>query len=191
MDMEEYLRRSFEEYKNNVNRLIDEDSHKIFGNYSQRHAGFITQRFVSLAQNDVKLLAGSLIEDIYNRSVQQAFADAVERLMPLNRKGAIRILTLDNLEPPDWICELLRKSNETIQFKTYKARVNGYHFLIVDGKRYRLEEPHEPLSGQKPQYNVKAEVCCNGPQKSEILSHFFDKLWSVVRNSTKVDEAGK
>ena len=55
------------------------------------------------------------------------------------------------------------------------AEVN--HFMVVDGFRYRLEEPHPVPEGDMIPQCVKAEVCCNGFQKSANLLATFNAAW--------------
>lgn len=52
------------------------------------------------------------------------------------------------------------------------ARVQ--HYMVVDGKRYRLESEHDnPVPD-----TVHAEVCCNGKAKSALLSGMFNSVWN-------------
>ena len=179
--MTETLQNYFEEYKEKVNQFIAEDSSKIFGNYSKRHTRFITERFVSIAEKNVILLAGSLTPVIYDAPVQTAFRQCAEHLHH-NGYGGMRILTFDNQPAPEWLTTLADQFPDEVKFRTCLCKVKAYHFLIVDDKRYRLEEPHETLGGKTDEeiVNIKAEVCCNGPVKSAKLTIYFDRLWNLV-----------
>ena len=177
--IDKYKENEFEAYKNNVNYFIETNSPLIFGNYSQEHAFFIIQRFVSIAKKTIILLSGSLYSDFYNKMIQGTFEDAAQRLKRDNQESSIRILTLDGKkDPPDWISNIKEKDGKTLEYRTLSSELTKiYHFLIIDGMRYRLEEPHDKLNEQKKPYIIKAEVCCNDKLKSRRLTDYFEELW--------------
>ena len=99
-----------------------------------------------------------------------------------------RIITIDGVQNPKFV-EFAKKTNEDhrcpivkiIEAK-YKGNKKLKHYLVVDHKRYRLEEYHTPF-GNKPPDILKAEVCCNDPVKSSIMENSFDRTWRML--STK------
>jgi hypothetical protein len=53
-------------------------------------------------------------------------------------------------------------------------------YVVVDHKRYRLEESHKPFKGEPPSI-LKAEVSCNNPTKAVIMESSFNRLWMALR----------
>ena len=98
------------------------------------------------------------------------------------KNGKIRIITVNGQVSQSLSDLVMELSGRGIEYRAGRfVRENGVsplaHFMVVDGKRYRLEESHAD-SGMPE--TVKAEVCCNGPGKARQLLEFFEKAWTLL-----------
>ena len=170
-----------QEYMDMVDDRLRTNSSEVFGNFSPEHAGYIIAQFIASAQRSIEILSGNFSDAFYDGiSVVALLKLAAERIG--KNGGKIRIITVNGL-----CCQKLFDLKKEIEVKTpgvlqyipakcaNPEKVN--HFMVVDGARYRLEEPHPVTkSDAVPQY-VKAEVCCNGVQKCAQLLSSFDLAW--------------
>lgn len=166
------------EYKNMVDLFLKNDSTEVFGNFTPAHAGYITAKFIESAQSSIELLSGHFPNGFYG-NVKEELKKAAERLAKCG--GKIRIITADGIESEDLLDmanDPKLKNNFEYISATYSGKESLNHFLIVDGKRYRLEAPHEK-SDDTPM-RVQAEVCCNGKEKAQKLRGYFDIIWKIL-----------
>ena len=185
------------EYNQQVDKRLEEDSPEVFGNFSYKNAQYIIPRFIESANESVTIFAGSIPEGFYTSSkepndsplfgaIGKAAANIAEK-KPQGADSSIRIITIDGVQNPKFV-EFAKKTNEEHKcpiIKIIEAKYKGNqklnHYLVVDHKRYRLEEYHTPF-GNKPPDILKAEVCCNDPEKAEIMERSFNRIWSVLNS---------
>jgi hypothetical protein len=81
----------------------------------------------------------------------------------------------------DKIKEINQKINKSV-IKYMPAIYSGKdpieHFLLVDGKRYRIEDPHDKIIGKIE--DTKAKVCCNSPDIVKEKLAFFNAVWNKL-----------
>ena len=180
-------------YNAMVDQYIKDDSPVVFGNFTASHASHIITRFLESAQISVAVLSGSFADAFYDGlAIEFLLQQTAGRLSSNN--GHIRIITTSGsyLTHLVELCDRInaafpaRKDNPVIQYipALYSGKNPLKHFMVVDAKRYRLEEPHPSNGDQIPDY-VKAEVCCNGRKKASELLESFETIWRVLRPSTK------
>ena len=176
-------------YREMVDEKLSTNSSEIFGNFSPEHAGYIIAQFISKAERSIEILSGCFADTFYeNIAIEPLLERAAERLK--EKKGQIRIITINGIN-----CEKLKSMTDRINRKTADSVIyiparckdpkSVNHFMVVDDKLYRLEEPHEiKFDGETPDY-VKAEVCCNDPQKASALRSRFDSIWNIISPKDK------
>ena len=182
-------------YNRRVDQRLAEDSTEVFGNFSYDNAQYIISRFIESANESVTIFAGSIPDEFYKPTKETggsqlfgAIGKAAENIAtnnPLRAASSIRIITIDGVQNPEFV-QFARKTNDEhgrpiikiIEAK-YKGNKQLKHYLVVDHKRYRLEDSHAPF-GNKPPDILKAEVCCNDPVKSAIMENSFNQIWSML-----------
>ena len=187
-------------YNRRVDQRLAEDSPEVFGNFSYENAKYIIPRFIESANESVTIFAGSIPDEFYTPTkaldcspLFGAIGKAASNIAannPQKAASSIRIITIDGVQNPEFV-QFARKTNtehgrpiiKIIEAK-YKGNKKLNHYLVVDHKRYRLEDSHAPF-GDKPPEILKAEVCCNDPVKSAIMENSFDQIWSML-NPEKV-----
>lgn len=186
-------------YNRRVDQRLAEDSTEVFGNFSYENAQYIIPRFIESANESVTIFAGSIPEGFYTASQEpndtplfSAIGKAAANIAEKNPQGAassIRIITIDGVQNPKFVT-FAKKTNEDhkcpivkiIEAK-YKGNKKLKHYLVVDHKRYRLEEYHTPF-GNKPPDILKAEVCCNDPVKAAIMENSFNQVWTMLSSKS-------
>ncbi len=158
------------DYRKGVESYLKGDSTVIFGNYTKEHAACVVELFVKSAQKTIDLLSGCYPFSFYG-DITGLLENAA------NRDVKVRIITLcpnDN----QVLAELSRKNNN-IEYRPgrLKKDVSVSHFMVVDEKRYRLEEPHKDGDPE----TVKAEICCNGTGKAFELETLFNAAWGILK----------
>jgi len=161
-----------EKYNAKVEEYILTDSPVVFGNYDSDHAKCVIKSFLCHAKKSILLLSGTFPEDFYGENIVNELRAAKKRI-----SGDIRVITLDGKISP-----VLKKLCDAEEIEYRAGLYTGdeiSHFMVVDGKRYRLEAPHEATEDETPEI-VKAEVCCNGVKKASELIAFFEKAWRLL-----------
>ena len=163
-------------YQAKLSKLMLEDSPAIFANYSRAHARCIIRTFFESASKSVSVLAGDFGNDFYGLpDIRAALVRAV-------KNGAhIRVISLCNSEESinavrQFETELNTQCSGAIEvrFGVVKEGAQVKHYMVIDDKRYRLEDVHSN-SVDAP---VHAEVCCNGPAQASALSISFNNVWN-------------
>ena len=169
------------EYQAKLTKLMLEDSPAIFANYSRAHARCIIRTFFESASHSISVLAGDFGNEFYRlNDIRQALVKAV-------RNGAcVRVVSLcADLESKGVVIQLKKdldalpstdgstKGTFEVRFATVKPGAQVKHYMVIDDKRYRLEDVHTD-SEDSP---VHAEVCCNGPSKASALNLSFNTVW--------------
>ena len=168
-----------EAYQARLLELLYSDSPAIFANYSKAHANCIVKTFLGAAKESVVILSGDFGGDFYcDDSVREALKSAVRNNV------SVRIVSLNtDQESTRQLANLKRELSEgapegkaSFSYKLGVVRPGAQvqHYMVVDSKRYRLEESH-PMPAPD---TVHAEVCCNGPAKSALLGRAFDAVWA-------------
>lgn len=169
---------NLEEYQAKLNKLISEDSPAIFANHSRRHARCIIRTFLSGARESADILAGDFGNDFYQYpDIRAAVLKAVDN------GSQIRAISLGTEKDSKAFIESVvdkansgtRKGRIQVKFAKVRPGTRVKHYMVIDGKRYRLEDYHD--EGSK---TVHAEVCCNGIEKAMMLTHTFENVWSKL-----------
>ena len=193
-------------YNRRVDQRLAEDSPEVFGNFSYENAQYIISRFVETAAESVTIFAGSIPADFYRTTrgsdgcaFFSAIGTAAQNIVEKGQKtaaDAIRIITIDGNENQELV-QFAKKTNESLGtpvIHIIQARYQGKeklkHYLVVDHKRYRLEEYHEPFRDGPPSI-LKAEVCCNNPVKSIIMESSFNRIWTALSSRMAKEEKEK
>lgn len=163
------------------------DSPEVFGNFSIENADYIILRFVESAKESISLFTDRIPGE--DGQLEEAVRVAAENIVKNNPKGAteaIRIITVDGEKHPGLVksaretnAKLHRRVVSVIEAKHHgKKTINPY--VVVDLRRYRLEDSHKPFKGTPPGI-VKAEVCCNSSDKVVVLESSFNRLWTSLK----------
>lgn len=168
------------EYQKKLNYLLYSDSEAVFANYSQNHARCIFRTFIDAALDSIIFLSGDFGQGVFQEeSIKNALVAAVKRGVK------IRVISLSGNEVSLKNLKLLEGSVNSIpnekncggyfryRIGTVRGGARVQHFMVVDGKRYRLEEYHEaPVPD-----NIHAEVCCNNKMSANAMSAMFNIVW--------------
>ena len=170
----------FEKYQKDVDKFFRDDSPKIFGNYTQEHASYVIHKLLESAEKDIVLLSGKYPCDFYKEDLEEDFERAIKRIDAAG--GVVRVITADG-QVSEQLQTLVQTLGKTLEYRPaeYKGDKPISHFMVVDGKRYRLEHPHA-VAENTPE-SVAAEVCCNGEDKAKDLLSFFDSVWHILGDS--------
>lgn len=123
-------------------------------------------------------MSTGLHPDFYNDTdIKEAMVDSFKRVKQ------IRIIISGNVETVEsnktkvgWIFELKNKCKEKLQFKQSELVP---HWLIIDGKHFRLEKPHTSVGiGEKNLFVTDV----NQPVISDILEAKFEKWWFEAKS---------
>ena len=200
-------------YNQLVDERLATESPEIFGNFSRENAKYIVPAFIKSAKQSVTILGGSMPDEFYadpnsdssNQGMAggestvsdkmfvalEAAAKTLAATMKKDGEIPIRIITLDS-DNNEAIDAFVKRVNQVLGKQVIKiihARYTGRHkinhYLIVDHKRYRLEEPHRPFGGRPPEI-LKAEVCCNGPLKAQMMEESFNRIWNWLLEKGRV-----
>ena len=164
------------EYQAELTKLMLAESPAIFANYSRAHARCIIRTFFESAKNSVSVLAGDFGNAFYQ---QPDLRDALRRAVA---NGAhVRVISLCTDESSmnaviQFRDELnqLRTGAVEVRFGVVRPGAQVKHSMVIDDRRYRLEEVHSDVEGSP----VHAEACCNGPGKAAALNVSFNNVWS-------------
>lgn len=164
------------EYRKGVESYLKEESPVIFGNYTKEHAACIVELFAKSARKTIDLLSGCYPSSFYGNDITELLTNAA------NRDVKVRIITLCNGGNEDLVA--LSRSNSNIEYRPGRLRGDNpvSHFMVVDGKRYRLEAPHKESDPE----TVKAEICCNGPKKAAELEDLFNVAWGILKPEEEI-----
>jgi len=176
-----------EEYIKMVENFANSDSDIVFGNNSLDHAVVIAKNMFKKANSDIEILSGTL-DEMYFSQIEPSLKEVAERLK-LKDEGVIKIITVQEEFP-----EKLKKKFENMNLEIgkdvfkYLPLLNPgkpedvTHFYVIDGKRWRVEEPH----GEIREGKVKAQVCFNDEHAGENFHKYFDDLWNHYSNENAV-----
>lgn len=164
------------EYQARLSKLMLEDSPAIFANYSRAHARCIIRTFFESARNSVSVLAGDFGNDFYQLP---DIRDALRRAVA---NGAqVRVISLGTGKcSMDAVAAIVRDLNAMragaieVRFGVVRSGAQVKHYMVIDDKRYRLEDVHSDCANEP----VHAEVCCNGPGKAAALNVSFNNVWN-------------
>ena len=170
------------EYQARLTKLMLENSPAIFANYSRAHARCIIRTFFENATSSISVLSGDFGNNFYRLyDIKQALLKAIASGVK------IRVISLcaekNSLAAIDSLQEEIKSLKESdqsikggleVKFATVKTGAQVKHYMVVDDKRYRLEDVHTD-NMESP---VHAEVCCNGPSKASALNLAFNSVWN-------------
>lgn len=158
-------------YEREVRRRIKECDGTAFLNKSEWHAAIIVREFLRSARDSVRILCGRLNKAVYGgliREFNAAFARGVD----------VRVLTEYDDVSAVALAEELRAQNA---FHSLGHGVDMFHFLVVDGVRYRAERAEADKS---------ALVCACASSERErwrvaMMEDIFDDLWEQAGGEKK------
>lgn len=132
-------------------------------------------KIINLLQraNEYIWISTGLDSDFYNdANVKKAMVDAIEKVKK------VRIIIDGNVDVKktevSWLFEITKELKEKIQIK---QKEEVLHWLIVDGRHFRLEKPHPVgIVGEKNLFvcNVKPSTF------PEIVKRDFEKWWNTA-----------
>lgn len=178
------------EYQAKLDSLIAADSKAIFANYSRAHARCIIRTFLSGAKESADILAGDFGNDFYQHPAIQAAV-----LKAVTNGAHVRVISLGTSKASkDFVVAIAESASHapsppgkqgTFQYKFAQVRQGAKvkHYMIIDGKRYRLEDYHDEGSD-----SVHAEVCCNGQGKATTLTRTFEAVWNRLPTPSEENE---
>ena len=168
-------------YRAYILSLATQDRDVIFYNSSEHHGAFVMGTMFSKAKDTVKIFAGNFSGHISNKP------DYKKGLEIFLRKGGnVEILlqeekfeTLD--KRPD-IFQLLgifkMLNHEQVKIKTHPFSVSNaskseVHFMVADGKMYRIEDDVD---------NFTAAANFNDPKTAKTLTNLFDEIFAETES---------
>lgn len=172
------------------NRLMAEST-EVFGNFSSENANYIIPRFIESAKESVSVFIDRIPGDAgrFYEAVKAAAANIVQH-NPKKAVDAVRIITVDGKKHPDLI-QTAEETNTRLGCKVVGVIETRYNkdkplntYVVVDLKRYRLEDSHKPFKGEPPDI-LKSEVSCNNSTKAVILESSFNRLWNALKGQAK------
>lgn len=181
------------QYRQDLNRFLYSDSEAIFSNYCQEHAKCIIRAFFDAAVDSVVYLSGDFGGGVFcSGPIRNSIVEAVKRGVN------VRVISLETSEKSRGCVERLaaelKKSEHPEvkgEFQHIFSRVREgakvQHYMVVDRKRYRVEEWHPDHQVE----NVHAEVCCNGKAKAAVLCGMFDDVWYYLKTEQEKLAAAK
>lgn len=116
----------------------------------------------------MKSIAQSIID--YNKS-----PDDVIDFQSID-KSSFRIILIDPNEPKN----NLPSGIDVLYGKAQNPEALLSHFVCVDDIMYRLENPHQKLTGNSDETDIKAKVCFNNPTVTRSLNQVFDTIWGQI-----------
>lgn len=176
------------DYDKMVDDLLNQSSSVVFANHAIDHVAYVFEKLLFSAQKNIRMLTGSFAEIFYNR---KTIIDALRNAaLKLNQEGSIKIITTDKCsdESIEMLNNIFNRINtdcgkNIIEYipAIFDGKKNEiHHFVIVDNKRYRIEEPHEPFSPDNFQ-PVKARVCFNDEVLANDRAKLFDNIWDSLK----------
>ncbi|MBU0679421.1 MAG: hypothetical protein KJ626_15075 [Verrucomicrobia bacterium] len=167
-----------EDYKKQVEKIIESRSSEVLKNYSFGHAAYLSERMFEKTESSARLLTGRLCprEDDVMRG---AFESMVRRLHGKGLKDAVRVITTFPEDLQEWLVALQKDTGNTLRIRRRDMPVdaNINHFFVMDEDMYRLEQPHKPDN-----YDVKADVCFHDRETSKVLASAFDRVWQKLES---------
>ena len=175
------------DYTQQVEDRLMTDSTEVFGNFSPENANYIIPRFIESAKESVSVFIDRIPGDAgrFCEAIRTAAANIVQH-NPKKAVDAVRIITVDGKKHPELV-QAAEETNTQLRCKVVGIVETRYNkdkplntYVVVDLKRYRLEDSHKPFVGDPPEI-LKAEVSCNNSNKAFILESSFNRLWTALR----------
>ena len=179
------------DYTQQVEGRLMTDSTEVFGNFSPENANYIIPRFIESAKELVSVFIDRIPGDatMFYEAVKAAAAN-IMRHNPQRAVESIRIITVDGKKHPALI-QTAEEANAQLRCKVVRVVETRYNkdkplntYVVVDHKRYRLEDSHKPFKGEPPDI-LKSEVSCNNPTKAVIMESSFNRLWNALKCQAK------
>ncbi len=165
-------------YKAMVEEIITNGDSTVISNINYAHAVYLTVKQYDRAEKKAEIITGSFAEETGDTSIRDAFCSMVKRIASNN--GKVRVITTAYKAIPNWLETLHEKYQEALDivFAQLKDPNNPVeHWITLDDKMYRREEPHKGFECQ----DVHASVCFNDPVKAKEQSGSFDKIWGILK----------
>ncbi|MGN0868372.1 MAG: hypothetical protein ACI4O9_02455 [Akkermansia sp.] len=156
-------------YAESVRAYIRNESDTVFQNNSPKHASIIIGEFLLAAKETAYIFCGKLSSTVYD-PLKVLF------MMAKGRGVDIKVITAsdyNHLESSD-----LKEYLMTNEMLRCAPRLQEYpHFLIIDGKRFRLE-----VDQKEKKAIVCASATAGGAGKiAERLNGSFSTLWGLAQ----------
>ena len=176
-----------DEYEKIVRELSRKNSSTYFSNYSTEHAEVIIKELFKRAQNNIEIVSGNPKFLLSDKPLKNALSEAATRISQTdNPEGKIKIVSISPLDNDTIMSndasfkEINDRCGKEIIKYIAAEPVNKKsalpHYILVDNKMLRLEEPHEQTNivDSAP---IKAKACFNDPTFTKGMSMSFDKLF--------------
>lgn len=163
---ESVMNQALTEYRNSLRSRIANKNSDLFENPSPAHARIVIDEFLRAAKESVYIYCGQLSSLIYGELVP-SFQNLLERGIK------VQVIIEKEKAETEAIAAMLCEKNAIKQSKM--ASVGDIpHFILVDGKRYRME-----LNDDKKSALVCAEVAEENGTKAtaDAMSGFFTRVW--------------
>lgn len=179
------------DYTQQVEDRLMTDSTEVFGNFSSENANYIILKLIESAHESVSVFIDRIPGDAsrFYEAIRTAAANIV-RHNPQGAVESIRIITVDGKKHPELI-QTAEETNTRLRCKVVGVIETRYNkdkplntYVVVDLKRYRLEDSHKPFKGEPPDI-LKSEVSCNNSTKAVIMESSFNRLWNVLKGQAK------
>jgi hypothetical protein len=157
-----------------VEEAIRRDLDLDISNSTFSHAAFLTEELLKVAKREINILSGSLNEALYGEKMKGAFS-------VLSRNIDVKIIIWHTAKQSQ--IDNLKALNNKIQIKlaSREEKPENYertkHFMVVDEKAFRLEEPHSPQVESVEDFQVKGVANFNKPEVAKALRGIFCSLW--------------
>ncbi len=156
-------------YAESVRAYIRSESDTVFQNNSPQHAAVIISEFLLAARETAYIFCGRLSDAVY-KNLKVFFA------MAQGRGVDVKVITAtdcEHLESRDLVVYL--QENQLLRCAPKLAEYP--HFLIIDGKRFRLEV------NQKEKQAIVCASATKGEagQIAERLNASFNTLWGLAQ----------
>lgn len=156
-------------YAEDIRRRIQDNDCEVFRNKSALHASIILREFIKSARDTVFVFCGHLNKHVYEHLLED-FQTAIQK--------EVDIKVITESETPDSVklAQLLREKD---RYRSVKQDLKIPHFVIVDGKRYRIETDEAEKTAL-----VCACVCTEEQKKRAlVMNKLFQAMWNFAEIS--------
>ena len=156
-------------YAEDIRRRIQDNDCEVFRNKSALHASIILREFIKSAKDTVFIFCGHLNKFVYEH-LFDVFQTAIQK--------GVNIKVITESDTPDSVklAQLLREKD---RYRSVRQDMKIPHFVIVDGKRYRMETDEAEKTAL-----VCACVCTEEQKKRAlVMNKLFQAMWNFAEIS--------
>jgi len=167
------------EYRILSSALCRNASDENIPNTNYLHGLFLTDLMLQRARHHIRILDAA--SGFASVSVLKSSFDSALQRMKEAGDGYLRVILLGKKTCPV-LSQLHNKfGDKVVQYLFARTSTSMRHFIVIDGRMSRIEEVHEPVSGQSPADLIKAIVCFNNKNRAKAWSEYFDRLWDFMK----------